>query len=222
VCGGHTEITAGLERPIVVGQMLGEAPKDGALVKTRLEPGDRILLTHGAAIEGTALLAREKPAALEGAIRPELLERARQLLFAPGISVVEAARVARAAAPVRAMHDPTEGGIVTALWEFARAGGRGLRVEAECIPILPETEAVCRALGLDPLKLIASGALLIAVRPSDTTSVISALEASGVPAAEVARVVPATEGTRIRVMGRWEALEPASRDEIARVFGNEE
>jgi hydrogenase maturation factor len=219
LCGGHTEVTTGLERPVVIGQMLGEVEKDRLLRKDRLEVGDRILLTRGAALEGTAILAREKRDILHSRLDAALLARARALLFDPGISVVEDARTAAAAGRVRAMHDPTEGGIATGLWELARAGARGLRVVAGAIPILPETRAVCDVFGLDPLRLIASGALLIAAAPAEAPAIVRALETRGTPTVDVGEIRPAEEGIRIEVSGRSGPLEPADRDEIARVLG---
>ncbi len=218
LCGGHTEVTAGLDRPIVVGQMLGEVAKDRLVRKDRVEAGDRILLTRGAAIEGTALLAREKGNDLRGRVDRAVVDRASRLLFDPGISVVEAARTAIAAGQVHAMHDPTEGGIATALWEMARATGRGLRIVRDAIPVLPETRALCEPFGLDPLRLIASGALLLAVPPSDAARVVEALARKGIPAADVGEARPAEDQARIGGPDEWVALEPAERDEIARVF----
>jgi hydrogenase maturation factor len=218
LCGGHTEVTTGLDKPIVIGQMLGEVEKDHLVRKDRLEIGDRVLVTRGAALEGTAILARERREALEPHLDRALIARAQALLFDPGISIVEAARIAMDAAHVRAMHDPTEGGIATGLWELARAGGRGLRVRREAIPILPETLAVCEVLDVDPLNLIASGALLIAAEPNAATAIRRALDARGIPTAEVGEVRPAEEGRWIEVSGRSVPLEPADRDEIARVF----
>ena len=118
VCGGHTEITAGLERPIVVGHMLGELQNAPVVRKDQFEPGVQIIMTRGIAIEGTALIAREKSDTLEGSISDEIIQRAAALLSEPGISVVEAARIAQAAGDVRAMHDPTEGGVYTGLVEL--------------------------------------------------------------------------------------------------------
>ena len=61
------------------------------------------------------------------------------------------------------MHDPTEGGLATALHEVARAAGVGLLVRAEAVPVFAETQAICNHYHLDPMGLIASGALLIIV-----------------------------------------------------------
>ena len=149
VCGGHTEVTSGLARPLVVGQMLGEVPSGDVIRKDRLAVDDDVIVTHGIAIEGTAILAREMKADLEGRVAANLLARAEALLFEPGISVLRAARAAMAAGDVHAMHDPTEGGLETGLVELATAAGRGLEVFAERIPVLEETRRICQRFELE-------------------------------------------------------------------------
>jgi hydrogenase maturation factor len=219
LAGGHTEITAGLPRPIVVGQMIGEASRADLLTKAGTCAGDLVLLTHGAAIEGTALLAREKASGLAGRLDAGLLARARNLLFDPGVSVVRAASLATGAARVHAMHDPTEGGVLTGLHELATAAGLGLRVFADRIPVLPETRAVCDALEIDPLILIASGALLISAAPPQSEAILAALIAAGIPAAIVAEVLPRADGILVERAGIDVPFSPPARDEIARVLG---
>lgn len=214
LCGGHTEITPGLDRPIVAGQMLGEVEKDRLVRKERIRPGDVVLLTRGVALEGTAILARERAAYLTGRVDAGLLDKASNLLFQPGISVVADALAAADAAPVHGMHDPTEGGLIGGLYELARAAGVGLAVERASIPVLAETQAVCAALGLDPLRLIASGSLLIAVAPEDVAAVRDALGRRGTPVAQISRVVRAEEGLRID----GAAFEFPDRDEISRAL----
>lgn len=218
VCGGHTEITAGLDRPIVIGQMLGEVPLVRLVRKTRVAPGDQVLLTRGAAIEGTAILAREKRQTLERHLEAGQIDAAERLLVDPGISVVPAALAAAAAGDVHAMHDPTEGGIVSGLIEMVAPSGCGLRVFGDRIPVLPETRAVCEVFGLDPLRLIASGALLIAAAPDQIEAIRAALGAAGVPATVVAEVRPAADGATMARLGRIEPMVLPARDEIARVF----
>jgi hydrogenase maturation factor len=218
VCGGHTEITAGLDRPVVIGQMIGEVERDRLASKQQIAVGDRVLLTQGIAIEGTAILARQMRERLAPQVAADVLRRAERFLFTPGISVVDAARTAVTAGRVHAMHDPTEGGVQTGLFELAAASGLGLRVHADRIRILPETSEVCRCLGLDPFKLIASGALLIAAPPSSADAISAALQARQIPVSHVADVRPATDGRTIEWQGRAESLMPAERDEIAKLF----
>ena len=217
--GGHTEITHGLARPILVGQMLGEVAPHRLVRKTRIAVGDQILLTGGVAIEGTAILAREKAKQLRGRVDDDVLARAARFLIEPGISVVRAALAAASVGDVvHAMHDPTEGGLATGLSELVTPAGFGLRVVRERISVLAETDAICRALALDPLKLIASGALLIAVAPAGTDSVLAAIQRTGVPAAAIGEVRPSSEGITIVTKGVIEPFVPPARDEIARAL----
>jgi len=110
LCGGHTEITYGLDRPIVVGQMLGEVEREALVTTDGMRVGDDLILTKGIAIEGTAIIAREKADALANKFRPDFIARCQGFLHDPGISVVADARLATAQARIHAMHDPTEGG----------------------------------------------------------------------------------------------------------------
>jgi hydrogenase expression/formation protein HypE len=217
--GGHTEITQGLDRPILVGQMLGEVAPTRVVRKTRIAVGDQILLTRGLAIEGTAILARERSERLQDRIDPDVLARAARFLIEPGISVVSAAlAAANVGEVVHAMHDPTEGGLATGLFELVAPAGLGLRVIRDRIPVFPETTSICSALSFDPLRLLASGALLIAVAPGGADLVVRAIEATGAPVAVIGEVRPAAEGIAIVTNGKAEPLPPALRDEIARVF----
>jgi hydrogenase expression/formation protein HypE len=218
-CGGHTEVTSGLDRPILVGFMAGEAAKDGWLSPDRIRPGDEVLLTKGVAVEGTAIIAREHQARLKAGMDPLLLDRAKKFLLDPGISVVPEARTIRRLCRPHAMHDPTEGGLATGLWEMARAANLGLRIDASAVPFFPETEAVCRILGLDPWGLIASGALLVALEPSDVPQVRSALAKEKIPCASIGRFLEPEEGMVVETRGTTMPLRPFARDELARISG---
>jgi hydrogenase expression/formation protein HypE len=217
--GGHTEITQGIDHPILVGQMLGEVAPARLVRKGRIAVGDQILLTRGVAIEGTAILAREKSEQLHGRVDAKLLARAAGFLLDPGISVVKAALTAASLGQsIHGMHDPTEGGLVTGLYELVAPAGLGLRVLGENIPVFPETTAICHALALDPLKLIASGALLIAVVPESVDSVVTTLGATGIRVAVIGEVRPSNEDATIVTHGIAQPLIPATRDEIARAL----
>jgi hydrogenase maturation factor len=221
--GGHTEITGGLERPIVVGCMLGEVERSRLIRTGGGQPGDVLILAQGIAIEGTAVLAREAAGALRArGLAPETITRAQELLFTPGISVVSAARALCAAltpAQLRSLHDPTEGGLAAGLWEVAEASGTGALVDGEAIPVLPETRAVCDALALDALGLLASGALLAGVAPEAEQTALTALAAQGIPARVIGRLTLRAEGIRLRAgdgtLREWPRFE---RDEVARYF----
>ena len=216
--GGHTEVTIGLPRPIVCGAMLGEAPASKAISTAGAMAGDSVILTRGIAIEGTSILAREMPERLlEGGVGQDVIDRSANYLFDPGISVVSAARTAMDSGGVTAMHDPTEGGLGTALWEVAEACGRGLEVDASAVQVLPETKAVCRVLGIDPWGLIASGSLLIMVRPKAESNLVERLGMAGLCPAVIGSVSDG-EGVTVRKGSNRGPLRTFERDEIARVF----
>lgn len=215
--GGHTEVTAGLPRPVVAGTMVGEVAADRLIITGGARPGDLLLLTHGVAIEGTALIATEFAAAVDAVLGAETGRRCRAFLRAPGLSVVAAARIA-AAAGVHALHDPTEGGLATALHELADAAGCGVLLDAEAVPIYPETRALCAHFGLDPLGLLASGALLIAAEPACVARLQADLAMAGIPAAIIGQALPATAGRHLRRGGTTVALPRFARDEVARLF----
>lgn len=214
--GGHTEVTYGLDRPIVVGAMLGEVEPDRLVRPETARPGDAVILTKGIAIEGASVLAREAADALRSAgVSAKTLKRAAAYITDPGISVVTEATAACDATTVHAMHDPTEGGLATALRELAEVCGCGVHVDREAIIVLPESRVICDALGLDPLGLLASGALLIAVAESDCTRVIVSIEETGVPARRIGSLVDAAGGAIMMVNGKPEPLPSFDRDEVA-------
>lgn len=175
LCGGHTEISYNIDRPIVIGHMLGEVKKDKLVVNSNAKPGDDLLLTKGIAIEGTAIIARKKETVIQKEFGDRLLKRAQAFIDRPGLSVVADALVANKTARIHAMHDPTEGGIATGILELAKASGTGVVIDAEKILCYEETKQICRLFDIQPLGLIASGALLIALDPKDTKAVIAIL-----------------------------------------------
>ncbi len=218
LCGGHTEITSGLDRPILVGQMLGEVEKSKLIRKQSQQPGDLVILTKGIAVEGTAILAREKAPALRRKLGGPMVRRAQRLHFRPGISVLREARLAARAGGVHAMHDPTEGGLLTGLYELARAGRVGLRVWKENVPVLAETQAFSQILGFDPFGLIASGALLVVATPRTAPRLLRALARNKILAAVIGEVRRESEGIEILEAGRARPLRIPQRDEIARLL----
>jgi hydrogenase maturation factor len=218
LCGGHTEITRGLDRPIVVGQMLGEVAKSKLVRKESQRSGDLVLLTRGIAIEGTAILAREAGPTLTRKLPGKTLRRARRLLFRPGISVVQDAMLAQRHGEIHAMHDPTEGGLASGLYELAKAGGVGLRIWRDKVPILDETRSFSEILGFDPFGLIASGALLVVASAHSTPNLLRAYRRHGVRAAVIGEVREASEGIQVVEKAGQTPLRVPARDEIARLL----
>jgi hydrogenase maturation factor len=218
VIGGHSEITHGLDRPIVVGTLVGEVAREDLITPRGARPGDRLLLTKGVPIEATSILAREFPDKLHGLLSEEEISQASNYLYEPGISVLKDAQLATQAGSVTAMHDPTEGGLASALWELAEASGMAITFDPGAVLVPYLARRICRAFEIDPLSAIASGALLLTTPPDDAKSICQALEKEDIPCVEIGRV----ENGKAEVWRTTDAgkvlLERPKRDEIARLF----
>ncbi|GAX59266.1 hydrogenase maturation factor [Candidatus Scalindua japonica] len=218
VCGGHTEITQGLDRPIVSGNMLGEVDKDNLVTNSRARAGDQIILTKGIAIEGMALLAREREKELSGKFGNLFVEKVGNFLLDPGISVVKEAHIVNQVADIRAMHDPTEGGLAAGLRELASVSNTGVLVYEEKIRYLEETRILCSEYNLDPLGVIASGALLIVAGPDDKDAVISELVQNDIECSVIGKLTDKEYGLKIIVDGTPRELPYFEVDEITKVI----
>jgi HAD superfamily hydrolase (TIGR01509 family) len=217
LCGGHTEITDAVSRPLVAGTMAGTVRRERLIDKRDMRPGDRILLTKAIAVEGTAIIAREFGARLQrSGMSNAQVDACRRLL--DQIGILEEARIAAACPDVSAMHDVTEGGLATALSELSIAGGHRLRVQRERIPLLTETEEVCSRLGIDPLGLIGSGSLLICCRPPGCALLTHRLVAAGLRVSDIGEVLESGRGVDASEHGSPVVWPSFAADEITRLF----
>lgn len=177
IVGGHTESVAGLDRPVLSLTCMGYA--DQFVSTATATPGDRVLLTKGAGIEATAVLASDFRSEIDAA--DAVFEQAYS--FFDELSVLVEAVVC---APVAtAMHDPTEGGVLGGLVELARASDVDIVLDDESVPVRPATDELCTAMGLDPLYVLGSGALLVTVPASETGAVLDALEREDIEATDI-------------------------------------
>jgi len=217
LCGGHTEITDAVTRPVVTGMLAGTIARDDLIRKSRMASGDRVLVTKGVAVEGTAIIATEfGELLLEKGMAPAEIEACRR--FASMISILPEARIAWQAGGVSALHDVTEGGIATALAELSQAGGRGLRIRKDNLPVFSETARMGRLLGIDPLGLIGSGSLLICCRPERVNRLVAALEEAGIAVADIGAVTADGPGIDAVEMGSPVAWPVFDVDEITKLF----
>ena len=174
IVGGHCETTPGLKNPIVVGCMMGITEKGNYVTAAGARPGDSLILTKSAGIEGTAILASDREEQLKKVLNTTMLKNAKQ--FYKRISIVKDAIASFRTGGVHAMHDPTEGGIAGAVHEMADASNMGVRIFREKIRVEPETAKICELLQIDPLQLIASGSLLIAAEPAVAEEIVNTLK----------------------------------------------
>lgn len=218
LCGGHTEVTLGLERPIVVGQMLGTIPGKQLIQPGGIQLGDDIILTKGLAIEGTSIIAREKYKEIEDLFSEEFAARCAGFIHDPGVSVLKDAQIARTTAKIHAMHDPTEGGVAMGLHEMAMASNKTFRIEYENLPILPESKLLCDQFDMDILGTISSGALILTLSPRFSQQVIDALESAGISASVIGKVVGNGAGVELIVENEKIEMPQYTQDEILKIY----
>ena len=195
VVGGHTGRYLGCNFSVIGGGVVwAVGPEDRYLTSTMGQNGDDIILSKGAAIETTAVLARAFPKTLRRAIGFLLFEKA--LLYLRKVSTVgdalSAVSVGLHQDGVTAMHDATEGGVIAAILELADASRMGGEIHLPDIPISDETNEICRFFRINPLTSLSEGSLVIAARPSKTDRILHKLNAAGIQAQVIGQLTSRT------------------------------
>jgi hydrogenase expression/formation protein HypE len=191
IVGGHCEVTPGITNPIVIGCAMGVTEKGKYVTAGGTKPRDKLILTKSAGIEGTAILAADREKKLKRVVSASLIRDARK--FFHKISIVKEAALAFETGGVNAMHDPTEGGIAGGIHEMADASNLGVKIFEEKIRIQPETAEICEFFQIDPLQLIASGSLLIAVKRNFADKVVQVLKQNRISAAIIGEFLSSPE-----------------------------
>ncbi len=212
IIGGHTEVTKAVNQPIVTVTGVGKMKRDEIIKTAGAEPGQEIVMTKWAGLEGTAIIAAAKENELNKKYPISFIENAKKMI--ESLSVVSEAMVARAVG-VTSMHDVTEGGIFGALWEIGAASKVGLEVDLKKILLKQETVEICEYYDLNPYLLISSGCMLIITDKAN--HLVERLQAEGIAAAVIGRI---TEGKdRIIINGEERRyLEPPKSDELYKVM----
>lgn len=157
IIGGHTEITDAVNKILISTTVLGRVNRKVMPDPKSIKAGDVVAVSKYLGIEGTSIIAHDKDDVSE-ILREEELKFAKSL--ADDISVLKEARMATKYG-VKHMHDITEGGLYGALWETGVAVGHGLRAYYDEIPLLDETKKIAEFYGIDPMRLISSGSMLM-------------------------------------------------------------
>ena len=211
IVGGHTEVTPRLHHPIVVVTVFSFVQE--YVTSGGAKDGDAIMMTKTAGLEGTAELLKEKgifPRPLDLATTSQASQIIRN------IDITKEAVAGFRTGRVHAMHDCTEGGALGAVFEMSLASGIGFRLLEAAVPIAPITREVCRKLSLDPLKLIGSGSLLLAVAKGSEEVVKRALSPT-----RVTKIGEFRKGRRVLVRraGIESVVREAPEDELWRALG---
>ena len=212
IVGGHTEVTKAVHQPIITVTGVGKMKRSEMIKTAGARPGQEIIMTKWAGLEGTAIIAAAKEEQLRTKYSQSFLDGAKQLI--DFISVVPEARIARECG-VTSMHDVTEGGIFGALWEIGAASKVGLEVDLRKILLKQETVEICEFYDINPYMLISSGCMLMIT--DQANYLVERLKAAGIAAAVIGRI---TQGNDRIIINEEERrfLEPPKSDELYKVM----
>lgn len=211
IIGGHTEITAAVNKPVIVSTAIGISRDSEKNSHKNMKPGDAILLTKRAGIEGAGVIANDNEEELKGVLTDEELKIAKG--FLNEVSVVEEG-VAAGSVGTCGMHDVTEGGVLGAIWEMCTVEGKGAVVYKDRIPVDPVTEKIAKFYDIDWLRLISSGCMLIVASSEKKDAVIKAVEDAGVAISEIGVIASPEDGMMIEENGIKSPVEPPASDEL--------
>jgi hydrogenase maturation factor len=185
VVTGHTARYEGCSFPWVgAATALAVGDHEEVVYPDGAQPGDRLLVTKGPAVEVTGLFATLFPDRID--LPDETLATAKQRL--EDTDATRDALAAARAGDVLAMHDATEGGVLGALHEMAASAAVRLVVDTDAIPVQPGVRETCDALSMDPWRATTAGTLLLAVPRAEVDAVVAALEARDTPVGVAGRV----------------------------------
>ena len=213
---GHTARYTGCNYPMVGGATtIAEGPESELRGPHLVKTGDSVLITKGAAVEATGLLAVGFPKHFIDAGGEEFRKEAEDIFYK--MSVMDDCIIARRFKGIHAMHDATECGIWGGLYEMARAGSFGLRIDKSSIPVLPVVARAAELFDFDPFCAISEGTLIAIAAPEEAGDVVSAMNDEGIECAIVGEVVDNSEGMKIEENGSSVPLEHPKSDPYWRI-----
>ena len=214
IIGGHTEVTPAVNRPVIVSTAIGRGKKWQSASAQNLQVGDYIIMTKSAGLEGTGIIASDYEEELLKVLTREEIESAKRLL--DDVSVVTEGTVAGEVG-TNGMHDVTEGGILGAIWEMCQIAGVGAEVWGDEVLVADVTKKICKYYGIQYLRLISSGSMIIMATPEKKDEILKKLAASGVAARVIGKIVPIEDGLTIIENGVTETIDPPRPDELYKV-----
>ena len=212
VLGGHTEFTDAVTRPLISATILAKAPQGRLVDAGHMQVGDGLYMTKWAALEGSFILATDDEKKVRTLLTAQEYDQV--LGWGEALSIVPEASAAWQAG-AHAMHDATEGGVLGAAWEMAQASRCGLDMQSAAIALRPESIKIAAGFGMDPLRLMASGCLLIALPDQNAGALQKQLDDRGIALSRIGTAVPAAQGVRCD----GQALCPPAADERYKAMG---
>lgn len=213
IIGGHTEITDSVNKVVLITTVVGRQKKSDILKSVEIVPGDVVIMTKSAGIEGTVIIANDLEEKLRETLPESIIEEGKSL--AKYLSVLKEGLIGGKIG-VKYMHDITEGGVLGAIWETAKANGVGVLIEKELIPINEATREITKTMKIDPLKLIASGSMIVVVSPEKAEDYLAEAKKHSIEATAIGKITKSE--IKMKTSTEILAIDPPESDEIYKVI----
>ncbi|KAF5089077.1 Carbamoyl dehydratase HypE [anaerobic digester metagenome] len=186
---------------------IGIAKKGQITRDSNLEVGNKIILTGSVGDHGISLMSYREGFGFETDLKSDV---------APVWSMVEAALEVGG---VKAMKDPTRGGIANALNELAEKSGVGMLLDEEKIPIKKEVHAASEMLGIDPYEVANEGKVIMGVEADKADEILQAVRKTkyGIDAQIIGEVTNDKHVILETALGGKRILEAPIADPVPRV-----
>ncbi|MDA4129453.1 MAG: AIR synthase-related protein [Thaumarchaeota archaeon] len=197
IVGGNTGKFEGLDFTIVgAGTAFSTGSKNRCVVSSDAKLGDNLILTKGAAISATGILAKVFPKKVSEKIGKASQERASEyfLQISAMNDALSAASVGVGSSGVSAMHDVAEGGVYSACFEICKAASLGMVIRKEKIYVSPETREICELFNIDPYVTLGEGAMMVSCSPENTQEILRVLTGKGTHADVIGQMVEPNKG----------------------------
>ncbi|NPA54142.1 MAG: hydrogenase expression/formation protein HypE [Aquificae bacterium] len=188
---------------------IGEIIYEG-ISASNLKEGDVIIVSGTIGDHGACIMAQREGIELEGELSSDCAT------LWPLVENLIDANIT-----IKAMRDPTRGGLAAVLNEWAEQSGIGIEVEEEKIPIKEEVQGMCELLGLEPLSLANEGKVIIAVPEEEAQKAVEVLRKHplGKDAQIIGKVISDYKGKVIlkSPYGSKRVLEPPAGELLPRI-----
>lgn len=215
IIGGHTEITDAVNRMVISTTAIGRQLKNKLILSKGAKLGDAVFMTKHVGLEGVSIIATDLEEKLKNKVSHDIIKNAQE--FSKNISVVKEGILASDIG-VNSMHDVTEGGIYGAMWELAEVSGLGIEVYEDNISIRKETLEICRALSINPMRLISSGVMVMTISQDKKELLVDVFKNEGIEITEIGKIVE--KGRVVKKDNKIIDLDPPYADEIYKALAN--
>ncbi|MBI5885041.1 MAG: hydrogenase expression/formation protein HypE [Deltaproteobacteria bacterium] len=190
---------------------IGVLPDSVELTPLRIAPGDKVIVSGTMGDHGISIMTHRQGIRMDVPVESDCaaLHGLVEMMLKAG------------SGGIKAMRDPTRGGLATVMNEFAISSNTAISLIEDAIPVRDAVRGACELLGFDPLYLANEGKLVAVVSPEYVEAVIAAMRAHplGIDAALIGTVIEKPKGRVLleTSVGNTRILDMLSGEQLPRI-----